>query len=160
MILQFYMFTYFLIYIYIPLILHLDLLVLQIIQQPPWFLQTGYGIIHDRNLACYYQISNPATIWKGINLIWPEQRHKSVFHQFEFVDKSNLETQSPGKPTSIPSVSAGLARPTGPARCLCASRLSVRSPLHNKLCRASLLLKGFKQEEFRYQYGHCLPEQF
>ena len=36
---------------------------------------------------------------------------KNVFHQFEFVNKFNLETQNPRRDTSIPSVSAGLGYP-------------------------------------------------
>ena len=41
-------------------------------------------------------------------MIWQEQQQKDVFHQFEFVDKFNLETQNPRRDSSIPSVSAGL----------------------------------------------------
>ena len=32
----------------------------------------------------------------GLDLIWPEHQPKYVFHQIEFVDKLNLETQTPG----------------------------------------------------------------
>ena len=39
---------------------------------------------------------------------WTEEQQQDVFHQFEFVNKFNLETQNPRRDTSISSVSAGL----------------------------------------------------
>ena len=46
----------------------------------------------------------------GRGWIWYSQKNnkKYVFHQFEFVDKNNKETQNPRSDNSIPSVSAGL----------------------------------------------------
>ena len=40
--------------------------------------------------------------------MWPESPNKNVFHQFDFVDKSNLETKNTRRDTNILSVSAGL----------------------------------------------------
>ena len=39
---------------------------------------------------------------------WTEEQQQDVFHQFEFVNKFNLETQNPRRDTSVPSVRAGL----------------------------------------------------
>ena len=41
---------------------------------------------------------------------WPEQQQKDVFHQVEFVDKNNLEAQTPRRDASIFSASAGLGK--------------------------------------------------
>ena len=43
--------------------------------------------------------------------MWPEEQQRGVFHQFECVDKINLDAQNPRRDTSIPSVSAGLDHP-------------------------------------------------
>ena len=46
-----------------------------------------------------------------LDLIKSEQEQKHVFHQFELVNKFNLETQKSRRDTDIPSVSAGLPGP-------------------------------------------------
>ena len=64
-------------------------------------LLTGYGITHDR-------ISHVSTRYKTQPLsYWPEQQQKYVYRG-KFVDKSNLEAESPRRGTSIPGDSAGL----------------------------------------------------
>ena len=46
-------------------------------------------------------VSSPTIMGQNNNRIY-------VFHQFEFVDKNNLEAQNPMRDTSIPSVSVCL----------------------------------------------------
>ena len=57
------------------------------------------------------EMSNAFSNGKRLDLIWPEQQQKDVFHQFELVNKFNLEDQNPRRDTSIPGVSAGLPLP-------------------------------------------------
>ena len=51
----------------------------------------------------------PLTDWKGLDLIWLEQQQTYVFHQFELVNKFNLDTETPRRDTSIQIIRAGLA---------------------------------------------------
>ena len=67
------------------------------------YVETGYGITHNRNLTCILDFkSSPLLTGKN-------KKTNYVFHQVEFVDKNNLEAQNPRRDTSIPSVSAGLS---------------------------------------------------